>query len=538
MKKICKIVVFLSVLVFLFAFIQEIFIPDSSRGRSNADKIINGLYALEDDSLDVLFLGASHMGCGISPLMVYEDTGICSYVLSTDGQPIDASYYLLKDTFTSQSPVVVVLDVSALFHEDDKESCIRWRHVLDNYGLCRLKYEMAKSYDELKYSEGIETVLFPILKYHDRWAELNESDFSSIWKKYGEYYLLGGRREVAVNGDSHATVREINSVAQILQQDSYITYIENGVRNGNIISTQLYAPKISERNLDYLLKIEQLCEVNNAQLILTKIPVLKYIQYYSSAWTEQKSQIVKNIAVNQGIPFLDLMYDVDIGLDWTQDSCDSGFHLNIKGAEKVTKKVEEYLLNYIPANQLNNPQYNKYLAAYKTAHEAIMLETETNFHNYVKRLKTNQEKLTILISASEEYMLNMDEEGYNLMTELGLQLIRDGAFRDAYVAVLEGNNLLYEAVSGRRIDHSCETDHYQIRVGSAGWNVGTYCMLSVNGKNYAQGGRGLNFVICDNATGQVIDSVSFDASLPPQAATRNSSLINSLIIAYEEKLYK
>ena len=46
-----------------------------------------------------------------------------------------------------------------------------------------------------------------------------------------------------------------------------------------------------------------------------------------------------------GIPFLDMVYDkgYPAEIDWQQDTLDHGMHLNIRGAEKVTKRFGKYM---------------------------------------------------------------------------------------------------------------------------------------------------------------------------------------------------
>ncbi len=73
-------------------------------------------------------------------------------------------------------------------------------------------------------------------------------------------------------------------------------------------------------------------------------------------------------------------------------------------------------------------------------------------------------------------------------------------------------------------------------MGSAGWNVGAYCKLSVNGRDYAWSVRGLNFVVYDPESKLVIDSVSFDTSLTTMKVTRNGATTESLLRAYEKKM--
>ena len=530
-----RILIFLVLVFYCFFLFQAILIPDSSKRSSKADRTINGFNELNPNTVDILFLGASHVKAGVSPMKIYKDYGICTYVLSTDGQPIEASYFLLKHAYTSQKPKAVVLDVSGLFEKDNSsERPIRWRHVLDNFPLSSLKIEMAKSYSELENGDGMLSALFPIIKYHNRWDSLNQTDF--IFTKNWDFYALGEHINSVVEGVTYTTTERINDVVNVQQTDTRIIYFKDNERIEYRISDPLYLPEISERNLEYLLKIKQLCETNNSQLILIKIPVMQFTQLYSSAWTSQKSDMIKNIGTEYDLPFFDLTYDVNIGINWATDTCDGGKHMNTRGAQNVTSALEEYLTNNFDFKQNDNPQYNKYYEYYAKVLEVAMLQSETDFHTYLERLNNGKKKWTILISSYDDFMLEMDDKGYTLLEDLGLNLCREADFRDAYIAIINKGELKYEAVSGRKTEYMIELNDNEFYLGSAGFNVGGYCNISVNRENYAQGGRGLNFVVYDNETGLVIDSVSFDTSLPPMASKRNWTKVGPFLSGYESKL--
>ena len=80
--KITKTIAFCLTFILLFFVAQAVFTPDH-----NMDGLpgysINGFRTFEKDSIDVLFLGASRVMAGYSPMKIYEDTGISGYCLAT-----------------------------------------------------------------------------------------------------------------------------------------------------------------------------------------------------------------------------------------------------------------------------------------------------------------------------------------------------------------------------------------------------------------------------------------------------------------------
>ena len=127
----------------------------------------------------------------------------------------------------------------------------------------------------------------------------------------------------------------------------------------------------------------------------------------------------------------------------------------------------------------------------------------------------------------------MDDAAYSQLEGLGLQLIRQGAFRDAYAAIIDRGGLVYEAVSGRPISHEEEVNGLSVGVSSSGWNTVPSCSITINGINYALSGRGLNIVVYDYESGLVVDSVTFDTCVPSRRSARNRETINDYLRAYE-----
>lgn len=65
-----------------------------------------GFYALETNSLDVLFLGSSHSYYAFNPAILWKKTGAYSYVFAGECQPFSQTYYYLKQAIKTQTPQV------------------------------------------------------------------------------------------------------------------------------------------------------------------------------------------------------------------------------------------------------------------------------------------------------------------------------------------------------------------------------------------------------------------------------------------------
>ena len=93
-----------------------IFLPKNTDALA-ATTVINGFYAEEKDSLDVVFFGSSQVALGISPMEIYEKYGIKSYNLTTGDQPIAATYYWVKEAYKRQKNMTAVIDIDMATNE-------------------------------------------------------------------------------------------------------------------------------------------------------------------------------------------------------------------------------------------------------------------------------------------------------------------------------------------------------------------------------------------------------------------------------------
>ena len=169
--------------------LDRVFLPKWSYPQfENASYQMESFWNLPNDTNDVLFFGTSHMVSGISPMEIYEKNGIVSYNLGTSCQPIQGTYYLLKEALKYQSPKVIVLDVSNLFYQGTED--FSWEIIFHNLpegvnkGECVTSYINRWKYEDTEFersttgeSDIIEQFVnnyFTILRFHERWKEICE----------------------------------------------------------------------------------------------------------------------------------------------------------------------------------------------------------------------------------------------------------------------------------------------------------------------------------------------------------------------------
>ena len=90
-----KIVLFVLCASMLFALISKICERKTNHGAWNYMAKLNEFYSIEEDSLDYIGVGSSHMYCTINPLEVWKESGVTGFVLATQQQPLAATYHYI-----------------------------------------------------------------------------------------------------------------------------------------------------------------------------------------------------------------------------------------------------------------------------------------------------------------------------------------------------------------------------------------------------------------------------------------------------------
>lgn len=302
-KIVLRILSFLIIGCILLHVITKVFIPKWTTVKDNRmTYIVKGFYQEPKDSLDVIFMGNSDVYRGISPITMWDEYGIASYNFVSSGQRMWTAYYMLEESLKYQKPKLIVLNMDSAFNESDSSES-NYRKAFDNmkFGKTKLKaitdpvYENSNS-DVLSY-------IFPIARYHSRWTELTDKDFRKALKS----------KRFAYKGmDLTTDIQPYNEEYKYMSRDH---------------SKEVIGEKCSK----YLNKIIDLCKEQNIELLLIEIPS-------AESWSMYLSNKTANFAKEHDLEFIDMNLNAsEFGFDWKTDTSDGGDHLNVYGAEKVSK---------------------------------------------------------------------------------------------------------------------------------------------------------------------------------------------------------
>ena len=299
MKRILKIVAAVVALVLVLYAAQRVLMPkyvsEAQDGRLIAE------YYDSAQNHDVVFVGDCEVYENISPVTLWQEYGISSYVRGSPQQLIWHSYYLMEETLQYEKPEAFVFNVLSMKYGEPQSEAYN-RLALDG-----MKWSASKAASinaSMTEEEDFITYLFPLLRFHSRWSELTAEDFEYAFQETPQLSINGYLMRIDVDG-----VEEL--------------------RTGRELADYSFADVCWE----YLDKMRLLCEENGVELILMKAPT-NTPQWY---WYEEWDQQIEAYAQEHGLRYYNFLEVTDeIGLDYTTDTYDQGGHLNLSGAEKLS----------------------------------------------------------------------------------------------------------------------------------------------------------------------------------------------------------
>lgn len=488
MKKIGNIVKAVLFLIVCFACLAVVSNLLEYEHEMEPNLSMNEFYKQDKNSAQMIILGSSHTTMGFSPIECYKQTGITSFNLSTAKQPIEVSYFLLKEALKTQSPEVVIYEVSGLYYKVSEINIAKYRYSMDSMPLSLNKIWMADSY--ARYNGDFELfsigeALCPIYYYHDRWKEINEEEFDYVGSPVT--YLKG----------------------QVIR--SYITEIDFDMDAFDkklakkVAKKPSAQPAIRENNINFLLKIKKLCDDNNIKLVLTTTP--------TNRWNTAKEELVEKLAKDYNLDFVNLCQPNGEIIDYSRDMAD-GNHVNARGAKKTTKYLYDYIMkNYGVKGKGSNSEFEKSVKYYDKYYDSMLkYDMETDFNEYLSLINENKKNLEVFICGRGDVTAGLNSKDIKQLQQLGCQISLDQSnYENSYVAVIDGGKLAYEKAGEGAIYYNHSLENGTIAsLYSNGKSEESGAAITIDNKKYAINGVGLNIVLYDKESGCVVDSVSFN----------------------------
>ncbi|WP_033151980.1 hypothetical protein [Pseudobutyrivibrio ruminis] len=285
-----------------------------------------GFYSLEDDTLDVVFLGSSNVHCNINPNIIWNQYGITSYDFTGDQQDLGTTYYYLQQVFKTQSPKLVMIDI---LNGGAQESLANDQaHFSYDY----MKNDMSKVLGIWNRTKGSRLEMyFPIITYHDRWKELTQRDYT-------------------YSKDFHNSLN-----------GAFIYMVQNE-QPGVQLPEDMPVENLSNKTIKWVQSIQALCEKNNCQCVFIKTPFSQYKEDYFPYFAAFGEYCQEN-----NIQFIDMNNYADaIGIDYATDFVDE-MHMNWIGQQKLSNYIGDIISgNYEFEDKRNNSEFSQWNDDYDT----------------------------------------------------------------------------------------------------------------------------------------------------------------------------
>ncbi len=271
-------------------------------------------YEIEENSIDVAAIGTSLMMVGFSPLRLYDKTGIASYNRANSCQSPEQAWLVVRETFETQKPKVLILAAGALvIHYDYEFREPFLRRGMDYRKLSWDKITAARGIAEHSEVDDTLSFLFPLRRFHTRWGEVivNGPD---KWRELAGYDYMHGQYA----SFKHDEIEDISAK--------------------NLKSKKVY--DIDENTRYWYGKIFEMCEENGTKVL--------FVGNKDMRWTMGKHDVIAEYAEEVGADFID--YNIspvvdEVGLSWKTDYYDHK-HQNVRGSIKFTDHLGQYLVEH------------------------------------------------------------------------------------------------------------------------------------------------------------------------------------------------
>ena len=309
---------FISAIVFILVFLalQQLFMPKYASGIFEGN-LIREYYSSTKDH-NIIFIGDCEVFASFSPVVLWEELGITSFVRGSAQQLLWQSYYLLEETLRHETPDIIVFSVLAMQYDEPQYEPYN-RLTLDGMRMSMSKLRSIRA--SMMDDEDWLSYIFPLFRYKDRWREISGEDF--------RYFF--SRPQVSLNG----------------------FMIRADVRHAGWIPDPL--PRVNlqfgDKPFYYLERITALAANHDIPLVLVKAPTL--FPHWHDEWNSQ----IQEFAKQNNLLYINFLEFIDcIGLDFYTDTFDGGVTLNVFGAEKLTRFFGEILAeNFDLPDRRNEP---------------------------------------------------------------------------------------------------------------------------------------------------------------------------------------
>lgn len=358
-KTIIKITIFIA-----FFFLITSVLAFLLRDESSAYTRIWMHELLEQDNVDILYCGASHVSHGITPKLSDKMWGKNNFSTGSAGQNIQGTYAVLRQALKIHKveKVFLELDFAVALYPPVKErtgfsSSYSLAHYIRDP---KIKLDYYLSMSSPKYYINS---LLPIGK--DKHMTLNPKDLKFRFKSFfnGDYFNYVYKDKDA-DYDGKGCLLDKRSV----KNGTFSNSFDEGPINIDLISNDW------KNTID---KIIKLCNKNKVELIMYSMPCSDFYLAEKGNYDEYYS-CIKEFCKERGFEYYDFNLAKEKYLRLYDEDFHDDNHLSGIGVYHYTKVMCDYFLGNIPKNDMFYDSYAQKLAAQEDRIYGLVIKTENN----------------------------------------------------------------------------------------------------------------------------------------------------------------
>ena len=279
-----NVIIFVIILVLVLKMVSWLMVCSENAINPLDNKSGYAITHEQKDRIEVAVMGDSNVQCSVDPSSIWKDYGISSYVWGGANHRIYEIEHNLKQLFQTQHPKVVFIEANTLRSDTSAVNAMNQK----------VKADVASVFALVGDSRNIKNFTPEKL---GTWSCQKRSQSKGYWLR---------------------TKVQSYSGQEWMYETTECTQI----------------PAVAQRALKRCIEI---CRENNA------VPVLMAtVSPYE--WKMEDYNAIKDLADQYGVSLLDLNQKIDaLNIDWSQDTCDGGYHMNYRGARKISNYLGNYL---------------------------------------------------------------------------------------------------------------------------------------------------------------------------------------------------
>lgn len=475
-KRFLSVIIFLAIVVCLFHAANVMLFEKQHFGTAKN-------IAYEDpQKIDVFFIGASHIFYGVNPMEIWNETGIAGYNLTTHQQPLWSSKLLLQHALKKQSPKLIVLDVLMATNFSRPLLGTDQGTNMTHLALDPVPLSIQKIRGVLETGAIIEKgeILFPII--------LNHSRLQQGLLDWDDLHFFTGDRSHPMKG---------------------YNYTENTIAYDRPESVPDSTHELPEGLEEILIDFIQFCKKEDLPLLFIKTPLVGSGELY------EQINYIGEIAAAHDVPFLDLNHHFDeLEIDFRTDFADSG-HLNVHGAEKVSRYLAGYLdEHYDLPDHRGDEAYASWSRSAEHYENIIGLKNSTDILPQLEAAAADKDLVTVILSGGAmENTVELPAAVTDAFRKAGLTAAPKVLGKGAYCAVIKGGKVILEKYTDSGIlteEFMIKDTRFPLRVSSREPDGGSFMTAMYIGKGgFSSIEPGILVVSYDSDRMETVDAVRF-----------------------------